>query len=550
MGYEDTLDLIPDYLVKYGYLKPQDPRTGALRTEESYREGLKIFQEFAGLNITGVLDSETMTMMQMPRCGVADEIGNGLRVRRRRRYTIQGSKWRKSPLTYKITTYTQKLTRQQVDDAVERAFKVWSDVSQLQFRKTTGTPDFEIYFARASHGDGNPFDGAGKTLAHAFFPQFGGDAHFDDDERWTVGTSRGVDLFQVAAHEFGHSLGLSHSQVRSALMAPFYRGYQENFELDQDDVVAIQTLYGTRRQSTTRTPVTQPPTRIRPVSGGGVTVNTLPRDISAICRNSKIDAITRTKDGLTYVFAGRNYYRLNNEGVDPGYPRRISWDWKGVEGPIDAAITLLEGRTYLFKGSQYWRFENQREAPGYPRYISQGFRGLPDNLDAAFTWSGNGQAYFIKGSNYYKYAFRTSASGVAPGYPRALRNWRGLPTTIDAAFKWENGRTYFFSGQDYYRFNDKMFLVDSGYPRNNSHWWFGCSGVRPSQPQGQAPNDAKNDIHEADMDADQYDGPVLAHYPDNQNGTNTAIYPNSAQPITANFILTSLLAVVLLALWS
>lgn len=55
-------------------------------------------------------------------------------------------------------------------------------------------------------------------------------------------------MFQVAAHEFGHSLGLSHSDVSTSLMAPFYRGYQRHFRLDQDDINAIQELYGTRHQ--------------------------------------------------------------------------------------------------------------------------------------------------------------------------------------------------------------------------------------------------------------------------------------------------------------
>lgn len=54
----------------------------------------------------------------------------------------------------------------------------------------------------------------------------------------------GVDFFQVATHEIGHSLGLAHSNVYSALMAPFYKGYTKSFSLGRDDIAAIQALYG------------------------------------------------------------------------------------------------------------------------------------------------------------------------------------------------------------------------------------------------------------------------------------------------------------------
>ena len=48
---------------------------------------------------------------------------------------------------------------------------------------------------------------AGGTLAHAFFPIYGGDVHFDDDENWTDNFNVGTNLLMTASHELGHSLG-------------------------------------------------------------------------------------------------------------------------------------------------------------------------------------------------------------------------------------------------------------------------------------------------------------------------------------------------------
>lgn len=163
-------------------------------------------------------------------------------------------------LTYRISKYPKRLNKDEVDKEVAKAFAVWSEYTDLTFTAKKSNPvHIDIRFEVNEHGDGgnmilnqviikcfflknsfhkllDPFDGPGGTLAHAYFPVYGGDAHFDDAEQWTIGSSRGTNLFQVAAHEFGHSLGLSHSDVRSALMAPFYRGYDPVFRLDSDDI--------------------------------------------------------------------------------------------------------------------------------------------------------------------------------------------------------------------------------------------------------------------------------------------------------------------------
>ena len=84
-----------------------------------------------------------------------------------------------------------KITNEQVDQTMETALKMWSDISSLGFeRVASDTPkiDIDITFEVKAHGDDDPFDGKGGVLAHAYFPRYGGDMHVDDEESWTLNT--------------------------------------------------------------------------------------------------------------------------------------------------------------------------------------------------------------------------------------------------------------------------------------------------------------------------------------------------------------------------
>ena len=64
---------------------------------------------------------------------------------------------------------------------------------------------------------------------------------------------------------------------------------------------------------------------------------------------------------------------------------------------------------------------------------------------------------------------------------QAVSLW-GLPAGVDAALQWDNGRTYFFSRGNYWRFNDRRFSVDNGspaFPRPTAQWWLGCPAQVP-----------------------------------------------------------------------
>ncbi|CCV01862.1 matrix metalloproteinase-17-like [Invertebrate iridescent virus 22] len=242
-----------NYLLKFGYLQPENNNIIGLLHDQNLREGIINLQKDAGLEPTGILNSETMILLQTPRCGVKWSSP------RKKRFTIvHGWQNQKNELNETIVTYyldlsnfkyikSLNLTQEIISSIFADIMNQWSNTSLLSIKQVENVQDanITIKFLKGNHGDGYNFDGPGQILAHAFFPGTGrgGDAHFDLEENWTLWEEdSGTSLYSVSLHELGHSLGLSHSSQKDAVM---YAWYQSNkFKLQEDDKNGINSIYG------------------------------------------------------------------------------------------------------------------------------------------------------------------------------------------------------------------------------------------------------------------------------------------------------------------
>ena len=60
----------------------------------------------------------------------------------------------------------------------------------LTFKFTQELADIDVYFMKDEHGDRMPF--GGRENAHAFYPDEGGNIHFNADVQWTFNQPQGV----------------------------------------------------------------------------------------------------------------------------------------------------------------------------------------------------------------------------------------------------------------------------------------------------------------------------------------------------------------------
>ncbi|XP_031640524.1 matrix metalloproteinase-2 isoform X2 [Contarinia nasturtii] len=419
------------------------------------------------------------------------------------------------------------------------ALDVWSRGSRLTFQEVySKDADIQVLFARRHHGDGYDFDGPGSVLAHAFYPGSGrgGDAHFDEEEKWVLSPSEGdgTNLMGVAVHEFGHSLGLGHSSVDSAIMFPWYHGPQKYIELPEDDRLAIQQIYGSREKvwGTLDNP--------RPPQTTTSTTSTTPRsyypdrDPSNRDRERERDERERqeererARERQRQEWQRREWERREREHEqkekerrrqkereqrerDEEERRRQEAEWErenerrryqttatpkkpwhdhnhhpkynknGQNHPKKEkpdtcntsydAITIIRNELFIFKDRYLWRIGDNGLHSGYPHEITRVWNQLPSNFTHIDAVYENKQRKIVFFIGKMYYVFNSNK--LEDGYPKALTTL-GLPASldkIDAVLVWgHNNRTYFYSGTMYWRFDEDIHHVELDYPRDMSIW--------------------------------------------------------------------------------
>ncbi|XP_006035838.1 matrix metalloproteinase-9 [Alligator sinensis] len=259
-------------------------------------------------------------------------------------------------------------------------------------------------------------------------------SNYDVDRKWGLCPDRGYSIFLVAAHEFGHSLGLDHTSVREALMYPMY-SYIEDFQLHQDDIDGIQFLYGRGSGPKPTPPGPVPPTQTPDVP-------------------DQTTLATTTEDG--------GFQPTEPSPVDPGSDacRVQAFD----------AITEINGMMHFFKSGKYWRtslsLKGKIQGP-FP--IAETWPALPATLDAAFQDVLTKKIFFFAGQRFWVY------TGKSVLGPRGLEKL-GLapaPAHLTGALQRGRGKVLLFSGERFWRLDVKVQRVDRGYPRQTEETFGG-----------------------------------------------------------------------------
>ncbi|XP_070600354.1 matrix metalloproteinase-9-like [Erythrolamprus reginae] len=228
----------------------------------------------------------------------------------------------------------------------------------------------------------------------------------------------GYSLFLVAAHEFGHALGLENSSIREALMFPMYT-YLADFQLHVDDING--RCEGSGPQPTVPIPPSQAPTKAEDDDDSSVTETPAVDGRSRACQVESFNGGTglgpRKVDLLEGPLRIQSTWPALPDMIDAAFQDPLTkrliffsgqsfWVYQGarVIGPrsleklgigrdvhkIVGSLMRKGGKALLFSGDQFWRLDVKKEQVDkeYPHYIDSLFPGVPTDANLVFQHKG------------------------------------------------------------------------------------------------------------------------------------------------------------------
>ena len=229
------------YLKKYGYSTESD-------SGPNFSQSLKKFQTFSGLPSTGSLDSQTLSQMEVPRCGAQDS-------------SEKMSRKKKKVIRYSVTQYPESslMSKDNIDNVILTAANLWGkEVVEIVKNEENDAPenDLEIVFCdfseciedytveKDSEEIARPVTVDGKTVIFLDSAQ----SWADDSTLSNLGYGGvmhlQIQLMQIILHQLGHVIGLQHNERSSSVMFPFYLDWIAGPELQphKADFEAVRNL--------------------------------------------------------------------------------------------------------------------------------------------------------------------------------------------------------------------------------------------------------------------------------------------------------------------
>jgi matrix metalloproteinase-14 (membrane-inserted) len=169
-------------------------------------------------------------------------------------YVLNGPSWAPGPVLFRVNTTNLDLPDAVIPPALIVGADAWSSQTNAAFRfqydgtSTVTSNTFDslnvVMFRNAS---------SGSAIATAYWWSSGSRIIDADIVFWdgafqfftgSTGCSNGFYIEDIAAHEFGHALGLGHSAITGATMAPSVSSCASgNRSLHADDIAGVEALY-------------------------------------------------------------------------------------------------------------------------------------------------------------------------------------------------------------------------------------------------------------------------------------------------------------------